>query len=186
VHIDRLTRYHGTVPKAWKPVFVREEEMTSEMSVNGKEICNSTEVDEAMHAKNYASELDTDMSAVVDASDNIRESEANVSDNICDSAGNSDMEGDLINLTDRIVELVDVDAGDQLQTDIFDNGEYFDMSNLTDNSGIDLDMDELPNRSGPALGRAREALAKASGIPGNQLHYNQLESFGVDERHQRG
>jgi len=75
----------------------------------------------------------------MDASDDLHKS------NIFDSAENvensADMDKDIINLTDGIAELADIgiDANDQLLTDIFDNGEYFDMTDLVDDSGNGLD-----------------------------------------------
>jgi len=52
MHIDRLIRYHGTVPKARKSVLANEEEMVLEMTVDSKEACASTDFN-----RNYPSIL---------------------------------------------------------------------------------------------------------------------------------
>jgi len=54
VHIDRLKRLHGTVPKPWKQVLRKEQETASEMSASENETCAIAGNAEATHAKNAA------------------------------------------------------------------------------------------------------------------------------------
>ena len=134
VHIDRLTRFHGTVPTAWKQILRRENETASEKSASEDEACGSAESAEETRAKNavvqpanaLANANNGDMHGAVnvDTSDTDRDhTDTNVSD--------VDMTGDLIDFTDGIVELADCDA-----SELFDNGDCVDV---TDDSGVGLD-----------------------------------------------
>jgi len=65
------------VTKAWKAVLEKEEELTLEMSLSGDEACTSIEDTTTTCSKNGADRLDADMPADMDASNNLRDSEAN-------------------------------------------------------------------------------------------------------------
>jgi len=137
VHIDRLTHFHGIVPKAWKLVLENENETVSEKSASEDEACASTMGAEATHAKNAAG---LHVTALADAnnSDECSAANANASevvfDNTNENVSNIDTADNLIDSTDVIVELADGDA-----SEMFDNGDCFDMSDIVDDSGVGLD-----------------------------------------------
>ena len=127
VHIDRLTHFHGNVPKAWKTVLDQEDAMALEKTISEDEACASATDNVAARAKNAVSELDANVSANA----NVNEGEASASESVSDNAGNNacnaDTDSDLMYLTDGIVELTDANSDTD---EVFDNGNYFDISDI--------------------------------------------------------
>jgi len=129
VHIDRLTRFHRTVPKPWKQVLRKEQETASEKSASEDEACASAGNAEATHAKDAAglperATANANNGDMHTSDSNYEEMDANVTNT------DSDMTVDLIDFTDGIVELADCDASDQTDT-----GDCFDVAN---DSGVEL------------------------------------------------
>jgi len=112
VHIDRLTRFHGTVPKPWKQILRKEQETASEMSASEDEASASAANVEATRAKNAAALLEQ-VIANANNSDAPCAADKNASD--CNTAAmdmnvvstDSDMTVDLIDFTDSSAESID-------------------------------------------------------------------------------
>ena len=138
MHIDRLTCFHGTVPKAWKLVLDKENETASEKSATEDEACASAMDAKATCAENAGELLAVTALANANNGDECSMANANASEvvfnNTNGNVGNIGMAGDLIDLTNGIVKLADSDA-----SEMFDNGDYFDMSDVVNDSGVGLD-----------------------------------------------
>lgn len=120
VHIDRLTRFHGTIPKAWK--MEMEKERTSDGMTDKKAADANTAGAEVTHAEN-AETHSTGMPSDIARGSDCTATDADNDHRASDGKGVEVATGDLVDLTDGVVELADYDAGE-----IFDDGTYFDMS----------------------------------------------------------
>jgi len=103
VHIDRLTRFHGTVPKPWKQVVRKEQEVASEMSASEDEAHKNAINAEATRDKNALGLLEQAV-ANVNNSDAHNTADKNASD--CNAVNaistDTDMTADLIDFTDGV------------------------------------------------------------------------------------